>query len=93
MIRLCDGWGRNMVFKKATSMTYNELIDKIAKRAGELASEPIDHLRSQYPETTDTQAELIRYCKESGFSKADLVRGILYDEFDVEFDYELQEPV
>jgi hypothetical protein len=70
-------------------MTYNELVGKIAHRAGELSSMPIDSLRAMMPETTDTRSELVRLHKH--VNRATLVETILYDEFEKEFDAELPE--
>jgi hypothetical protein len=53
----------------------------IAKRAGELADKSLDDLRASYPELTGTRAELIRYCRESGFTRGDMVEAILIEEF------------
>lgn len=73
-------------------MTINELIGKIAARAGQLADEKTDTLRAAYPEPTETAAELIRYCKESRFSRGEMIDAILLEEFSEEDDYELERP-
>lgn len=54
----------------------------LIKRAAYLADQPIDALRSSYPVDTPTQSEAIRFCKERGFSRGDLIQAILTEEFD-----------
>jgi hypothetical protein len=72
-------------------MTLNDLVEKMAKRAGELANQPMDFLRRSYPETTETDAELIKLCKEMKYTRGDMIYAILSEEFNEEFDKEIEE--
>lgn len=72
-------------------MTVNELIEKIGKRVEYLGNLSMDQLRANYPETTETEAELVRYCKESKFSRGDILSAIIVDEFLLEFDAKIEE--
>lgn len=74
-------------------MTYNELIERIANRAGKLSIEPIDNLRLMYPMSTEIGRELIQYCKEMNLNKQNLVSDILFDEFAIDNDYELDQDI
>lgn len=73
----------------SVTRTYNELIAHIAVRVRELANEPIDVLRRGFPETTETDSELIRLCKERGLSRGDIIEAILLDEYSEEFDFDM----
>jgi hypothetical protein len=63
-----------------------DLLYKLAKRAGELADKPMNELRAGYPAATGTRAELVRHCKELGLTRGQLVEAILLDEFGGEAD-------
>jgi hypothetical protein len=71
-------------------MTVNDLIGKIAVRARELADWKLDALRAEYPETTETRAELVRLCKERGLTRGQMIEAILVEEFTYEFDVEIR---
>jgi hypothetical protein len=71
--------------------TYNTLVGKMAQRAKELADMAMDDLRRLYPETTETPQELVRLCKQQRLSRGKLIEVILYEEFEVEFDCEMDE--
>lgn len=58
------------------------LMYAIAKRAKEYADLTIDQLRGCYPETTDTENELVRHCRSMKYSRGDLIEAILVDEFE-----------
>lgn len=60
----------------------NNLIEKIAERARQLSDMFMDDLRANYPATTDTREELIRYCKSRGYTRGQMVRRILLEEFE-----------
>lgn len=62
-------------------MTYNELVQKISSRVNELVMLPLDELRSMYPETTDTQAQLVKHCKMMRTTKGEIIQAILDEEF------------
>lgn len=68
--------------------TYRDLMYAMALRARELANMSMDMLRASYPETTETRAQLVRYCKESGFTKGQIIEAILVEDFDLDFDVE-----
>jgi len=70
--------------------TYNTLVQKMATRAGELSRMPMDQLRACYPETTETEEELIRHLKQIRLPKERLVADILYEEFSEEFDFSIE---
>lgn len=70
-------------------MTVNDLVEKLANRAKELVDLDMDSLRSTYPEATETRAELVKFCKDSGFTKGKLIQVILFDEFSLEFDKDI----
>lgn len=72
-----------------SKVTHNNLVQAILNRVEELANLSMDELRSWYPAATDTRNELIRFCKDSGFNRGQLISHIVYEEFDVEFDYDL----
>lgn len=69
--------------------TWNELVGKIAERAGKLANEKIDVLRASHPDVTETESQLIRHVKEMGLSRGDIISAILLEEFSREFDIEI----
>jgi hypothetical protein len=69
--------------------SLNGLLNSVILRAKQLADEPIDSLRSQYPETTETRAELIRHCREMGLTRGQLIEAILVEEFIEENDREV----
>jgi hypothetical protein len=71
-------------------VTYNELVEKVAKRAGELADSKLDALRMNYPGATDTAAELKRRVKEMGLTRGQIIHHILCEEFFVEFDRDIE---
>lgn len=73
-------------FSQAEVEQLNKLIGNIAKRAGELAMEPINNLRSRYPIDASTEWQTISYCKDSGLTKADLIQAILNEEFLIQGD-------
>ena len=70
--------------------TVNTFVGRICERARELADRPINELRSDFPEATDTQAELVRLCKEAKYSKGELVSAILLEEFSLNNDTEIE---
>ena len=43
-------------------MSVNDLVGKIAERASQLADQPLEILRRGYPEVTETDTELVRFC-------------------------------
>lgn len=69
-------------------MTVNELIEAVAKRAGELAEKPIDYLRTSYPLEGDSAADLKRHLKRRGLTRGELIRDIVCEEFFLEDDKE-----
>jgi hypothetical protein len=60
----------------------SHIINLIAARAGQLADEPIDVLRSRYPLVTTTEAELVKYCRGMRWSRGELIAAILLNEFE-----------
>lgn len=68
--------------------SYQDLMYAMALRARELADMKMDQLRRWYPATAETDTELVRLCKESGYSRGQMIEDILTEEFDVEFDKE-----
>ena len=70
-------------------MTVNELIDKITDRVQCLADQPIDDVRAAYPETTETVGELVRMCKDAGYTRGQMIADIICDEFEPEFTVEI----
>lgn len=70
-------------------MTVNELVGKITVRVRELANQKMDQLRLEYPEVTDTGAELVRLCKQQHLTRGQLIEAILVEEFCLEFDAEI----
>lgn len=72
--------------------TINDLIGRIAERAKQLADEPINMLRRSYPEATETDTELVRYCIQSRFSRGDIIEAILVEEFAEESNFILEKP-
>ncbi len=61
--------------------THNDLVYAIAETIKELGNRTMDQLRSDYPEATETEAELIRFCKESKFSRGELIEAIIIERF------------
>jgi hypothetical protein len=58
------------------------LMWKMALRARELADMKLNDLRMLYPETTDTEMELVRYCKMMGYTRGQIIEAVLCEEFD-----------
>jgi hypothetical protein len=71
-------------------VSINDLVGKMAQRASQLADEPINMLRRGYPETTETDTQLVRFCKESRLSRGNMIEAILVEEFSLEFDQEIE---
>ncbi len=71
--------------------TVNSLIEEIIKRIRDLANLKIDDLRSCYPESTNTRGQLLRYCRESGLNRGEIIEAIILDEFYLEFDREIEQ--
>ena len=77
--------------ERELKMTTNDLIAKVATRAGELADLSIDALRSTYPTNTETRSELVRICKEIGYSRGQMIIAILLEEFDEEYPKQIED--
>lgn len=71
-------------------LTYNNLIGAIATRVKELANQSIDLLRRSYPETTETDTELVKLCKDQRLTRGDIIEAIIVEEFCLEFDKNIE---
>ncbi len=61
-----------------------DLMYQVIERARDLADLKMDELRSSFPELTNTQNELIRRCKDEGYTRGQLIKRILQEEFENE---------
>jgi hypothetical protein len=67
-------------------MTINELISKIAIRAGQLSMFSLTELRFVHPDNLDGSKRGVQW---SGISRARLIEDILQEEFNYDDDIEL----
>lgn len=74
----------------SSKMTNNQLVAKIGERALYLADLGMDDLRSWFPEVTDTREQLIKYCKDQRYTRGQIINAILLEEFQTEFDKEIE---
>jgi len=79
------------IVRSRNMKTVNELLEKVINRTKELADASINDVRSQYPETTETSAELIKHCKDFGYTKGEMIEAILLDEFFPEFTVDIDQ--
>ena len=81
-----------MIHRDGTVLkSYRDLMYAMALRAKKLADMPIDELRMNYPEVTETLGELVRLCKNNKLSRGQMIEDILIDNFDIDFDLEFEE--
>ena len=71
-------------------MTHNDLVSKIAERARQLADMPMRGLRLSHPEAiADYESANLRYLRNE--TRGSCIEAILMNEFDAEFDFELED--
>lgn len=67
-------------------ISHNYMVGKISQQAGELSVMTVRELRLRHPDNVDGTVSGSQW---QGMSKSRLIADILYEAFDVEFDYEL----
>lgn len=74
-IRDCDK------LEQDPDLFVEDYANRVIARAKELVDMPMDRLRSWYPETTETDNELIRHCRQMKYTRGQLIEAILMSEF------------
>lgn len=70
--------------------TVNDLLEKVAKTAKELADMPMPQLRRMHPEIISDRGTEWRELTQ-GMTRGDLIELILLDDYLLEFDREIEE--